>query len=420
MLKLIRENPDKVRENIVRKHEKANIEPLLKLDESRREIIQEVEKLKAARNIATQEIAVLKKNKENADAKIAEMKQVSDKIKELDDKLRTIELELDDMVLGVPNMLHSSVPTGKDENDNPTVRTWGKIKDEHDYASHIEICKELGLIDFERGAKISGAGFPFFTGKGAKLERALINFMVDFQSEINGYREMMPPHMVNEESMKGTGQLPKMAEDMYTMQIDNMYLIPTAEVPLTNFYSQNTLNINDLPIKICAYTPCFRREAGSYGKDTRGLLRLHQFNKVECVKFANPDTSYDELESLVGDVEKVLQTLEIPYRVILLCSGDTSFSSAKTYDLEVWSPAEKKWLEVSSCSNFEDFQARRAGIRFKRTPSSKPEFIHTLNGSGLATPRLMVAIMENYYDAETKTLRIPNALQPYFKSAEIK
>lgn len=414
MLKIIRENPEKVRENIIRKNEKADIQPILNLDEQRRAIIQEVEKLKNIRNVATQEIAALKKNKENADDKIALMKDVSDKIKELDEKLRIIEEELEQIVLAVPNMLHESVPTGKTPEDNPVIRSWGEIVDRDACVDHIEICKNLGLIDFERGAKVSGSGFHFYTGKGAKLERALINFMIDVHTENHGYKEIMPPYMVNEESMRGTGQLPKMAEDMYTMQIDNMYMIPTAEVPLTNFYAQNTLNNEELPVRFCGFSPCFRREAGSYGKDTRGLLRLHQFNKVELVKFVAPDNSYDELESLVADVERVLQALKIPYRVILLCSGDTSFSSAKTYDIEVWSPADKKWLEVSSCSNFEDFQARRANIRFKRTPSSKPEFVHTLNGSGLATPRLLTAIMENYYQADG-TLVVPEALRPYTK-----
>ncbi len=370
--------------------------------------------MKNTRNIATQEIAALKKNKENADEKIALMKDVSDKIKELDEKLRLIEEELEQIVLSVPNMLHESVPTGKTPEDNPVIRSWGEIVDRDACVDHIEICKNLGLIDFERGAKVSGSGFHFYTGKGAKLERALINFMIDVHTENHGYKEIMPPYMVNEESMRGTGQLPKMAEDMYTMQIDNMYMIPTAEVPLTNFYAQNTLNNEELPVRFCGFSPCFRREAGSYGKDTRGLLRLHQFNKVELVKFVAPDNSYDELESLVADVERVLQALKIPYRVILLCSGDTSFSSAKTYDIEVWSPADKKWLEVSSCSNFEDFQARRANIRFKRTPSSKPEFVHTLNGSGLATPRLLTAIMENYYQTDG-TLVVPEALRPYTK-----
>lgn len=420
MLKIIRENPEKVRENIARKNEKADITPILELDERRRAIIQEVEKLKNKRNIATQEIAKLKKNKENADAQIAEMKQVSDKIKELDDELREIELKLEEMVLGVPNMLHESVPTGKTADDNVEIRSWGSPLKDGEYTDHIEVCRRFGLIDFERGAKVSGSGFHFYTAKGARLERALINYMLDSHVDNSAYTELMPPFMVNEESMRGTGQLPKMAEDMYTMQIDNMYMIPTAEVPLTNFFSQNQIPVEDLPVKFCAYSPCFRREAGSYGKDTRGLLRLHQFNKVELVKFTRPEDSYNELESLTADVEKVLQALKLPYRVILLCSGDTSFSSAKTYDIEVWSPADKKWLEVSSCSNFEDFQARRAGIKYKPTPNSKPENVHTLNGSGLATPRLLAAILENYYDKDADVLHVPEALQPYTKFAELK
>ena len=411
MLKIIRENPEKVKENIRKKLEKSDIQPIISLDEKRRALIQEVEKLKNLRNVTTQEISNLKKSKENADDKIAQMKEVSDKIKELDDQLRTIDDELELMVLAIPNMLDDSVPEGKTPEDNSVIRTWGNIKEEKTI-DHIEICKNLNLIDFERGAKVSGSGFHFYTGKGAALERALINFMIESHTNRHGYTEIMPPFMVNEESMKGTGQLPKMAEDMYTMEKDNFYMIPTAEVPLTNFYAQNTLNIEEMPIKFCGYSPCFRREAGSYGKDTRGLLRLHQFNKVELVKFAHPDNSYDELELLVADVEDVLQTLNIPYRVILLCSGDTSFASAKTYDIEVWSPADRKWLEVSSCSNFEDFQARRANIRFKRTPNSKPEFIHTLNGSGLATPRLLVAIMENYIQADG-SLIVPEPMRKY-------
>ncbi len=420
MLKIIRENPEKVRENIARKNEKADISPIIELDANRRAIIQEVEKLKNTRNVATQEIALLKKNKQNADEKIAEMKQVSDKIKSLDDELREIEEKLEEMVQAVPNMLHESVPTGKTADDNVVIRSWGDPKNDGEYLDHIEICRRFGLIDFERGAKVSGSGFHFYTAAGAKLERGLISYMLDFHSEKSGYTEIIPPFMVNEESMRGTGQLPKMAEDMYTMQIDNMYMIPTAEVPLTNFYSQNLIPIEELPVRFCGYSPCFRREAGSYGKDTRGLLRLHQFNKVELVKFVQPEGSYDELEALTLDVEKILQALKIPYRVILLCSGDTSFSSAKTYDIEVWSPADKKWLEVSSCSNFEDFQARRAGIKYKPTPNSKPEAVHTLNGSGLATPRLLAAILENYYDKDSNTLKVPEELQAYTRFSEIK
>lgn len=418
MLKLIRENAEKVRQNIINKNEKTNIDEILSLDEKRRSIIGEVDKLKNLRNTVSAEIAKLKKEKQDAEEKISAMKEVSDKIKSLDEELRTIEEKLDEMVLYVPNLAHESVPIGKTPEDNPVIRSWGDPKKQATKKDHVEIAKELGLIDFERGAKVSGSGFYFYTGKGAALERALINFMLDFHISKHGYTEMIPPFIVNANSMRGTGQIPKLAEDMYLAEKDELYLIPTAEVPLTNYYANEILNIEQLPAKFCAYSPCFRREAGSYGKETRGLQRVHQFNKVELVKFVKPDSSYDELESLVNDVEEVLQTLNIPYRVILLCTGDTSFSSAKTYDIEVWSPADEKWLEVSSCSNFESFQARRAGIRYKPDPNSKPEFVHTLNGSGLATPRLMIAILENYVN-ETGNIIIPDALKPFLKFNKI-
>jgi seryl-tRNA synthetase len=276
---------------------------------------------------------------------------------------------------------------------------------------HIQISRELGILDFERGAKVAGAGFAYYVGKGASIERALINFFLDYHTTKHNYKEMMTPFIVNRQAMLGTGQIPKMAEDMYYAEKDELYLIPTAEVPITNFHSGEMLKTEDLPIYYCGYSPCFRREAGSYGKDTRGFLRVHQFNKVEMVKFANPEDSFNELELLVTDVEDLLQALNLPYRVILLCSGDTSFSSAKTYDLEVWSPAEQKWLEVSSCSNFMDFQARRAGIRFKPDPTAKPQFVHTLNGSGLATPRILVALIENYY--RDGKIEVPEVLRRY-------
>lgn len=417
MLKLIRENPDLVRQNIKNKNESACIDNIIELDGKRRAIIQEVEKLKNIRNTVTQEISVLKKNKENADEKIAAMKEVADKIKGMDEELRGLEIELEDLVLSIPNMLHSSVHVGRDEKDNKEIRKWGnfnmvKSKD------HMEIAKEFGLIDFERGAKVTGSGFHFYTGKGAKLERAVINYMLDFHTTKNGYKEIMPPFVANAETMTGTGQLPKMAEDMYHCTKDDLYLIPTAEVPLTNFYSKNVLSIDELPLKICGYSPCFRREAGSYGKDNRGLLRVHQFNKVELVKFTKPEDSYNELELLVVNVEDVLKSLNLPYHVILLCSGDTSFSSAKTYDLEVWSPGEQKYLEVSSCSNFEAFQAKRANIKYKPDPNSKPEFVHTLNGSGLATPRLIVSLLENNLMPDG-TINIPEPLREYTKFDKI-
>jgi len=310
--------------------------------------------------------------------------------------------------------LHESVPAGKDSSDNPVVRTWG-VPLEEARPSHLEIAKELNILDFERGAKVTGSGFAYYVGKGAALERALITYMLEKHIYEHNYTELLPPLVVNENSMIGTGQIPKLADDMYYIEKNELYLIPTAEVPVTNYYSGEVLSADDLPKKFVAYTPCFRREAGSYGKETRGFLRVHQFNKVELVKFALPESSYDELELLTHDAESILQELNLPYRVVLLCSGDTSFSSAKTYDLEVWSPAEKKWLEVSSCSNFEDFQARRANIRFKRTPNDKPEYVHTLNGSGLATSRLIVALLENYYNPEDGSITIPEVLRQYTK-----
>lgn len=418
-LKFIRENADRVRENIINKKENVELEPILVLDERRRAIIQEVEQKKSLRNKVSNEIAQLKKNKQNADAQINAMKEVSDEIKKLDNELQEVEEQLHNLLLRIPNMLHSSVPLGKDAEDNQEIRVWGEKKIQKVKKDHIEISKALNLMDFERAGKVTGSGFTFYTGKGAILERAIINFMLDFHIEKHNYKEIFPPLLVNRNSMIGTGQIPKLEEDMYFTGEDGFYLIPTAEVPLTNFFANEILKAEELPQKICGYTPCFRREAGSYGKDTRGLLRVHQFNKVEMVKLTLPENSYDELELLVKDAEDILQALGVCYRVILLCSGDTSFSSAKTYDLEVWSPAEEKWLEVSSCSNFEDFQARRANIRFKRTPNSKPEFVHTLNGSGVATSRLMVAILENYLQ-EDGSIYVPEVLRPYCKFDVIK
>jgi seryl-tRNA synthetase len=409
-LKFIRENIDLVRQNIVNKNEKANVDNILVLDEKRRVNIQTAQELKNQKNIVSREIAELKKSRQNADDKILAMKEVSDKIKLLDEELSQIEKEILDIQIFIPNMLHNSVPIGKTSEDNLVVRSWGEPKPKIDI-DHIEIAKQFGVIDFDRAAKISGSGFAVYTGLGAKLERALINFFLDFNTGISGYKEVMTPFMVNRESMIGTGQIPKLEEDMYKIVNDNFYLIPTAEVPITNLHSNEILRPDDLPVKYCGYSPCFRREAGSYGKDTKGLLRVHQFNKVEMVKYSTQENSYEELEGLVCDVEKLLQALKLHYRVILLCSGDTSFSSAKTYDLEVWSPAEQKWLEVSSCSNFEAFQARRANIRYRPTHDSKPEFVHTLNGSGLATPRIMVAILENYYKGDK--IEIPEVLQKY-------
>ncbi len=417
-IKLIRENPEFVRVNLENKNHNAEIEHILALDEKRRTIIKSVEVLKAERNVASLKVAELKKAKQNADDIINEMKEVSDSIKEFDDELRDVESILHIAMQNLPNVTHESVPQGKDAENNVVVRSFGETKKRSNNLDHIEICKKLGIVDFERGAKVSGSGFHFYTNKGARLERALINYFLDNHTDKNGYREMMPPFVVNSESMYGTGQLPKMHEDMYHAANDNLYLIPTAEVPLTNFYNNDVLDGADLPIRFCGYSPCFRREAGSYGRDVRGLLRVHQFNKVELVKFVNPSDSFNELELMVGEVELLLQELGLAYRVLLLCSGDTSFASTKTYDLEVWAESEQKWLEVSSCSNFVDFQARRANIRFKKDPNSKPEILHTLNGSGLATPRIFVALIEKYFDGEK--LVIPEVLRKYTGFDEIK
>ncbi len=417
-LKFIRENIELVKENIKNKNEKSDLGEFLELEEKRRVIIKDVEKLKNDRNNASKEIALLKKEGKDANEFINEMKVVSDKIKELDDELKIVEEKIFSTISYLPNMLHESVPIGRSAEDNPVIREVGVIKEQKYKANHIEISKNLGILDFERGAKVSGSGFAFYVGKGAALERALIRFMLDYHIEKHGYTEIWSPFMVNADSMFGTGQLPKMANDMYYMNEDDMYLIPTAEVPLTNYHREDLLKIEDLPKKICGYSPCFRRESGSYGKDVHGFLRVHQFNKVEMVNFSLPENSYNQLEILVGEAEDILKALEIPYRVILLCSGDTSFSSAKTYDLEIWAAGEQKWLEVSSCSNFGDFQARRSNIRFKRTPNSKPEFVHTLNGSGLATSRLYATILENYVQEDGSVL-IPEALRDYCKFDKI-
>lgn len=410
-IKFIRENPDAVRTNTTNKHERGDVDAILELDQQRRTLIGETETLKNRRNVVTQEIAKLKKSGEDATSLIEEMRIVSDTIKANDDTLRTIEQNLDEHLMRLPNMLHSSVPHGEDASGNVEVRRKGECGGQGFRKNHVEIGKQLGILDFERGAKVTGSGFGFYVGKGATLERALINFMLDFHLEKHGYSEVFPPFLVNAASLRGTGQLPKMEEDLYTCEKDELYLIPTAEVPITNFHRDEMIPTESLTKKLCGYSACFRREAGSYGKDTRGFLRVHEFNKVELVKFSKPENSYDELESLVVDVEDILQALHIPYRVLLLCDGDTGFGSAKTYDLEAWSPCEQKWLEVSSCSNFENFQARRANIRFKGA-NGKPEFVHTLNGSGLATSRLMVAILE-HYQTEDGRISVPDVLRPY-------
>jgi seryl-tRNA synthetase len=413
-LRFIRENPDTVRRAVELKNERDFVDRILKLDERRRELIRRGDSLKARRNDVTEEIARLKREGRDASELIKEMRGVSEEIKRIDSELKDVEAELHKLLLWIPNIPHESVPIGKDSSENVVVRTWGEVQKEYDYEvlDHLTLGAKLGIIDFERGAKIAGSGFPLYVGKGATLERALINFMLDLHIQRHGYKEIFPPFLVNEASMRGTGQIPKLQDDMYYVPEDELYLIPTAEVPVTNIYRNEILKADELPKKLVAYSACFRREAGSWGRETRGFLRVHQFNKVELVKYTTPETSYDELESLVRDAEEVLQILNIPYRVVLLCTGDLGFASAKTYDIEVWAPGEGRWLEVSSCSNFEDFQARRMNIRFRRNRKSKPEFVHTLNGSGLATSRLMVALLENYQTPEKKVI-VPKALHKY-------
>jgi seryl-tRNA synthetase len=415
-LKFIRENPETVKEGIKNKNEKDRVDEIIELDEKRRNLISRTDELKAKRNQVSQQVGQMKKSGQDASGIIAEMKSVSDEITLLDSQLKEVEENLQNILMFVPNMPHASVPVGKSADDNKEVRQWlpqgFSFKREEKLLDHIELGKKLKILDFERGAKISGSGFPLYIGKGASLERALINFMLDFHLQNHGYTEVMPPILVNRDSMKGTGQLPKMEEDMYFIEKDDLFPIPTAEVPITNIYRNEILNEADLPIKYVGFTPCFRREAGSYGKESKGFLRVHEFNKVEMVKFVKPESSYDELENLVNDAEDILKALQIPYRLLLLCTGDLSFSAAKCYDIETWSPAENRWLESSSCSNFENFQARRANIRFRNEGTKKPEFLHTLNGSGLATSRLMVSLLENYQTPEGKVI-VPKVLQKY-------
>jgi len=415
-IKLIRENPEFVRQGLLNKNARDVVDEILALDEDRRSLISMADDLKAKRHQASTQIPKMKKGGEDTSAVFAEMKVVGDQIALFDSKLREIEEKIDTILRQTPNLSHSTVPIGKSAEDNVETKQWlpdgFSFQNDFKILDHIELGKKLKILDFERGTKISGSGFPLYIGKGATLERALINFMLDYHLQHHGYTEVMPPILVNRESMKGTGQIPKMEEDMYFVEKDGLYPIPTAEVPITNIHRDEILNEKDLPIKYVGYSPCFRREAGSYGKDSKGFLRVHQFNKVEMVKFVKPETSYDELELLVKDAEDILHALNIPYRLLLLCTGDLSFSAAKCYDIETWSPAEQKWLEASSCSNFEDFQGRRANIRYRNSETKKLEFVHTLNGSGLATSRLMVSLMETYQTEDGKII-VPEVLRKY-------
>lgn len=422
-IKFIRENPEIVKQGIINKNEKDRVDEILALDEKRRKIISEAEELKAQKNQVSSKIPLMKKSGEDTTQIFAEMKIVSDKISELDNQLKNVEDELNALLLFIPNLPHSSVPIGKTAEQNVEIRKWTpenfSYQKQDKTLDHVELGKKLNILDFERGAKISGSGFPVYVGKGATLERALINFMLDYHLTHHNYKEVLPPFLVNKESMYGTGQLPKMEDDMYAIEKDGLYPIPTAEVPITNLHRDEMVAEKDLPIRYVGYSACFRREAGSYGKESKGFLRVHQFNKVEMVKIVKSETSYDELELLVTDAEDILKALKIPYRIIMLCTGDLSFSAAKCYDIETWSLAEQRWLEASSCSNFEDFQARRANIRFKREGQKKPEFVHTLNGSGLATSRLMVSLLETYQTSEG-TVKVPEVLQKYTGFSEIK
>ena len=412
-LKFIRENIEKVKLSVQHKNVVFDVEALLLQDDERRNLIQEVEQLKSERNIATKAIADKKKNAEDATTAISQMRLVSDKIKALDQELKQIDEDIADKLLFIPNVYHDSVPIGKTEDDNELVRVWGnKTKFDYTPLTHLELSEKYNLFDFKRATKMSGSGFPLYRGVGAKLERALINFMLNYHVEEHGYEELFPPFLTTREATTTTGQLPKFQEDMYHVTGDDLYCISTAEVPVTNMYRDEQLEEANFPYKYTAYSACFRREAGSYGKDTRGLLRLHQFNKVEMVQFVHPDTSYDILETLVNDAEDILQALGMHYRIVTLCTGDLSFSAAKCYDIELWAPGEDKYLEVSSCSNFESFQARRGNIRFRRSDTKKLDFVHTINGSGVATPRLMVALLETYQQ-EDGSIKIPEVLVPF-------
>ena len=411
-LKFVRENVETVQENLDRRHTTGDLASFVKFYDERRAIIQEVEQLKAVRNAVTAEISQLKRNKENADDKIAEMQRVGDEIGALDTKLRDVETELQQVALMLPNMCDASVPVGADENENIEQRRWGTPRSfDFDVKAHWDLGESLGILDFERAAKESGARFTIYKGIGARLERALINFMLDMHGSA-GFTEMMTPYIVTRETLTNTGQLPKFAEDMYKVEGENYFLIPTAEVTLTNYHANEILTADELPKYYTAFTACFRAEAGSAGRDTRGLIRQHQFNKVELVKFAKPEESFAELETLTAQAESILQALELPHRVITLCTGDMGFGSAKTYDIEVWMPSQGVYREISSCSNMTDFQARRGNIKFRREQKGKPEFVHTLNGSGLAVGRTVAAILENNQEADG-SVRIPTALQPY-------
>ncbi|NLK35304.1 MAG: serine--tRNA ligase [Gracilibacteraceae bacterium] len=411
-IRVIRSNPEEIKRKLSRRGQEFRIDEVLKLDEQRRQVIYQVEELKSRKNKVSEEVAELKKAKQDAETMVLEMRQVSEKIKEMDEQVRNLDEKITDILLTIPNTPNDGIPDGSSDADNAEIRKQGEpTKFEYEPKAHWDIGIDLNILDFETAGKVTGARFTFYRGLGAKLERALINFMLDTNTE-NGYTEIFPPFMVHRRSMIGTGQLPKFEEDAFKVQNTEYFLVPTAEVPVTNMYREQILDGSMLPIKHTAYTACFRAEAGSAGRDTRGLIRQHQFNKVELVKFANPENSYEELEKLTEDAERLLKLLKLPYRVVCLCAGDLGFSSAKTYDLEVWMPSYGRYVEISSCSNFEDYQARRADIKFRLSPKEKPRFVHTLNGSGLAVGRSVAAILENYQQ-ENGSVVIPEVLRPY-------
>ncbi len=418
-IKVLRNDFELVKEALHHRNEQINeIDSFTELDQKRRELLQESEQLKSKRNKVSQEVATLKKNQQDAEHFIIEMREVGDKIKSLDDEIRHLDEQIHEIVLRIPNIPHESVPIGETEDDNVPIRYWGEKQDySFQPKAHYEIAEALGILDFETAAKVAGSRFVFYKGLGARLERALINFMLDLHTDQHGYEELFPPFIVNRDSMTGTGQLPKFEEDAFKIQDTDYFLIPTAEVPVTNMYRDEILDNEALPKYYAAYSACFRSEAGSAGRDTRGLIRLHQFNKVELVKFVRPEESYNELEKLTANVEKVLQLLELPYQVLNMCTADLGFTAAKKYDIEVWLPNANTYREISSISNFEAFQARRANIRFRREKKSKPEFVHTLNGSGLAIGRTVAAILENNQQADGSVI-IPEVLRPYMRGLE--
>lgn len=419
-MKFLRNNFQEVKEKLAHRGEDlSELDKFGELDERRRNLIAETETMKAKRNEASKQISVLKKEKKDAEPAIKEMREVGEQISTLDKELKEIEEKLNYMMLSIPNIPHESVPIGEDEEENVEARKWGDMPAfNFEAKAHWDVATDLDILDFERAAKVTGSRFVFYKGLGARLERALLNFMMDLHADEHGYEEILPPYMVNRTSMTGTGQLPKFEEDAFKIADLDYFLVPTAEVPVTNYYRDDILKNDDLPKKYVAFSACFRSEAGSAGRDTRGLIRQHQFNKVELVHFAKPEDSYETLETLTGNAEKVLQLLNLPYRVMSMCTGDLGFTAAKKYDIEVWIPSQDTYREISSCSNFEDFQARRAGIRFRREEKGKPEFVHTLNGSGLALGRTVAAILENYQQ-EDGSVVVPEVIRPYMGGKEV-